>query len=257
MSDSAASSPPPWAGSIEPHVRLLKQPADDQLLYKVMSAENLLRSISGRYLHFNRVDSYRDFPGADGNDGAQLPKDIPGNTRVTFVKSPDFPIRDYYSQSRSRTYACCFSLENSRYIWDEQEIIVRKTIEPTDGHNLFDELAAKSGKAITISNNDLDDLGSARLRGISATAEGLTGDSWVDLEVTCPQQHLKTADITLPPFRSRLGRVSSSMSLNVRDIAGARSIINRNPVTDWNVCVSRHYGGENLKLLHLDFHIAS
>ena len=36
----------------------------------------------------------------------------------------------------------------SRAKMDEQEIVVRKTIEPTKGHKLLDELAAKSGKAI-------------------------------------------------------------------------------------------------------------
>ena len=120
VADDPASSPPLWAGSIEPHAPLLKQPPDDQVLYKVMSAENLLRSVSGRYLHFNRVDSYKDFPGADPHDGAPLPKDIPGNTGAKFVASPDFTVTDYYNQSRARTYACSFSLvENSKYIWEK------------------------------------------------------------------------------------------------------------------------------------------
>jgi hypothetical protein len=30
-----------------------------------VTVENLLCSIYGAYLHFNRVDGYRDFPGAD------------------------------------------------------------------------------------------------------------------------------------------------------------------------------------------------
>ena len=30
-----------------------------------MTDENLLRSIDGAYLHFNRVDGYKDFPLAD------------------------------------------------------------------------------------------------------------------------------------------------------------------------------------------------
>jgi hypothetical protein len=116
--DNRASSPAPWAGSIEPHAPLLKQPANDQVLYKVMSTENLIRCIYGGYLHFNRVDSYKDFPGADAKDGAQLPKDLPGNRGAKFVASPDFTAADYYDQSRARTYACCFSLENSKYIWE-------------------------------------------------------------------------------------------------------------------------------------------
>lgn len=104
-------------GSIEPHASLLRQPPEDQLLYKVMTVDNLLRSIAGSYLHFNRVDSYSDFENADENDGRQLPKDQPASTAARFEKAPDFSAADYYEQSRSRTYACCFSIENSDYIW--------------------------------------------------------------------------------------------------------------------------------------------
>jgi hypothetical protein len=109
------ASPP--LGSIEPHAGLLKRPADGQLLYKVMTVENLLRSISGAYLHFNRVDSYKDFPGADDRDGRQLPNDQPGNAATRFAGAPDFSAAAYYDQSRNRTYACCFSLEESESLW--------------------------------------------------------------------------------------------------------------------------------------------
>jgi hypothetical protein len=108
-------------GSVEPHVGLLTTPPDGQLLYKIMSVENLLRSIIGNYLHFNRIDSYTDFPNSDPNDGRQLPKDQDGNTCVRFKKAsdddPDFSAANYYDQSRARTYACCFSLDNSDFIW--------------------------------------------------------------------------------------------------------------------------------------------
>lgn len=83
----------------------------------MITVENLLRSITGNYLHFNRVDSYADFPGADSYDGRQLPADQPGNAGAHFLKAPDYSAADYYDRSRSRTYACCFSLENSNYIW--------------------------------------------------------------------------------------------------------------------------------------------
>ena len=103
--------------TVEPHEYLLSRPSDDQLLYKVMRTEDLINSISGSYLHFNRVDSYKDFDGADAQDGEQLPKDLNINQNATFIKAPDFSAADYYSQFRSRTYACCFSIENSDYIW--------------------------------------------------------------------------------------------------------------------------------------------
>lgn len=111
-------SVPPKLSFIEPHAELLDQPRSDQLLYKVMTVENLLRSVEQRYLHFNRVDSYADFPGADALDGCQLPNDQTNNEAVTFAKDPNFTLSDYYDRSRSRTYACCFSLEDTPFIWE-------------------------------------------------------------------------------------------------------------------------------------------
>ena len=67
---SAVNAP---LGLVEPHAGLLKAPAPGQQLYKLMSVENLLRSVAGSYLHFNRVDHYRDFSDADPFDGAELP----------------------------------------------------------------------------------------------------------------------------------------------------------------------------------------
>lgn len=105
---------PAIPGYIEPHAGLLNIPAVGQLLYKMMTIENLLVSVAGNYLHFNRVDRYKD----DLNDGQQLPKDQPVSAGVKFEKAPNFSAADYYNQSRARTYACCFSLENSDYIWN-------------------------------------------------------------------------------------------------------------------------------------------
>lgn len=115
--DTPCPRMPAPLGSVEPHAGMLKMPPDGQMLYKIISVENLLCSIVGGYLHFNRVDSYVDFPGADPYDGKQLPKDQLGNANSRFEKAPDFSAADYYDKSRSRTYACCFSLENSKLIW--------------------------------------------------------------------------------------------------------------------------------------------
>jgi len=106
-------------GSVEPHLPLLKQPADEQKIYKVMSVENFIKSLSGNYLHFQRVDAYKDFPSADALDGQQLPLDQVGNQNTHFAKDPSYTAATYYDSCRSRTYACCFSLENSDYIWNE------------------------------------------------------------------------------------------------------------------------------------------
>jgi hypothetical protein len=109
--ESPAVTIDPARGAIEPHAGLLTVPADGQRLYKLLTVENLLRSISGRYLYFNRVDSYRDFPDADPHDGELLPKDRNASAALRFQKAPDFSLADYYDQSRRRTYACCFSLK--------------------------------------------------------------------------------------------------------------------------------------------------
>jgi hypothetical protein len=113
------SSPPAPAslGLIETHAPLLRQPPAGQLLYKVMSVENCIRSIEGGYLHFNRVDSYKDFSGADDHDGEQLPGDRAGNEAATFEKAPAFSFTDYYDRSRSRTYAFCTALEDTDHVW--------------------------------------------------------------------------------------------------------------------------------------------
>lgn len=96
---------------------MLQYPPDDQMLFKVMKVEHLINSIERGYLHFNRVDSYKDFDHADLNDGAQLPADRPGNALPYFQKDPSFNGERYYDQARQRTYAYCLSLQDSDFIW--------------------------------------------------------------------------------------------------------------------------------------------
>lgn len=104
---------------VEPHAYLLRAPGEEQLLYKIMSVENLLRSISNGYLHFNRVDRYSDFREADEHDSEQVPKDVNGNRSSRFRNAQSVSAANYYNNARARTYACCFSLENSDYIWNK------------------------------------------------------------------------------------------------------------------------------------------
>jgi hypothetical protein len=105
--------PDPLEGLIEPHALLLLLPPDGQLLYKVMRVEDFLRSVEENYLHFNRVDGYANIP----DDGAQTPTDRSINAAAKFEKAPDFSVENYYDRSRSRTYACSFSLEDTDHIW--------------------------------------------------------------------------------------------------------------------------------------------
>ncbi len=83
-----------------------------------MNLEHAIYSIEGSYLHFNRADGYRDFPGADAEDASQLPQDRSINAATTFEKSPDFSIAHYYDRARGRTYASCFAASNSDHIWE-------------------------------------------------------------------------------------------------------------------------------------------
>jgi hypothetical protein len=141
-------------GNIEPHTPLLSVPHEDQLLFKIVTIESLLRSVVGSYLHFNRVDSYIDFPEADPHDGQQLPEDIQGNRMARFEKAPEFSAADYYNQSRKRTYACCFSLENSDFIWNSYANNTKKGKACVVFH--FGKLRAVLNEAFTPENAFLD-----------------------------------------------------------------------------------------------------
>jgi hypothetical protein len=116
MTQAPSLNPAP-RGNIEPHAPLLTPPPAGQRLFKLMRAQHLIQAIEGSYLPFNRVDTYADFPAADHDDGAELPLDQPSNQAASFEQAPGFTLSDYYARARGRTYACCFSLENSAYVW--------------------------------------------------------------------------------------------------------------------------------------------
>jgi hypothetical protein len=105
-------------GNIEPHAPLLKRPADTQELVKIMRVGDFLRSVKERYLHFQRVDSYKDFPTADSSDGVQPVLDRAVNAGITFEKAPSYAVAEYYDSCRARSYACSFSLEDTPMIWE-------------------------------------------------------------------------------------------------------------------------------------------
>jgi len=118
--ESAPRSPADFLelGNVEPHRPLLTQPPDSQLLYKIMKAGDLIRSVEQDYLHFQRLDSYKDFPTADVMDGEQPTRDRALNGGITFERAPEFSAANYYDNCRGRTYASSFSTENSPIIWD-------------------------------------------------------------------------------------------------------------------------------------------
>src|SRR6516225_259188 len=111
--DEEAAGAMPLA-SIEPHRQLLRFPNPDQRLFKVVKVRYLIDMLQKNYLHFQRVDSYTD----DKADGEQLPLDRPVGAGISFEKAPTYTLDKYYDCARARTYACCFSLEHSSYIWE-------------------------------------------------------------------------------------------------------------------------------------------
>ncbi|HCR5241459.1 TPA: hypothetical protein OO081_002817, partial [Legionella pneumophila] len=119
FSKSKPSISSAFPGFIDSHTYLLSPPPNNnRYLYKITNINCLLSSILGNYLHFNSVSSYDDFPRADINDGAQLPLERPLNASSSFEKAPHFTMENYYDNSRSRTYASCFSIQNSEHIWE-------------------------------------------------------------------------------------------------------------------------------------------
>jgi hypothetical protein len=107
----ASALPLAW---VEPHRHLLRQPEPGQLLFKVVKVRYLIDMLQKNYLHFQRVDTYTD----DTADGEQLPLDRLVGAGITFEKAPAYSLEKYYDCTRARTYACCFSLEHSAYIWE-------------------------------------------------------------------------------------------------------------------------------------------
>ncbi len=100
-----------------PNRNVLQLPPENTSLYKVISLENLTKSIKDQYLFFTRVDQYNDFPDSDEHDGEQTLNDREAHKNRNLQNS-DFTMEKFYDQNRKRTYACCFSLENSPHIWE-------------------------------------------------------------------------------------------------------------------------------------------
>ena len=111
--DEEAAGAPPLAW-VEPHRLLLRQPEPGQLLFKVVKVRYLIDMLQKSYLHFQRVDKYSD----DTADGEQLPLDRLVGAGISFEKAPAYTLEKYDDCGRARTYACCFSLEHSAYIWE-------------------------------------------------------------------------------------------------------------------------------------------
>lgn len=100
--------------SIEPHAALLTKPDENTLLYKIISAKNFTNMVENDYLYFRRVDTYHD----DKRDSDQPDKDKEASQKRKFENALDYTAKNYYDSCRSKTYACCFSTENTSHLWE-------------------------------------------------------------------------------------------------------------------------------------------
>lgn len=102
---------------IEPHAKLLKKPHGNKLLYKIIPSEFFIDMVKNNYLYFSRVDTYKD----DGKDSDLPNKDRRLSDQSKFQNNPEFSAADYYDRCRKQTYACCFTTENTNYIWQHYD----------------------------------------------------------------------------------------------------------------------------------------
>ncbi len=100
---------------IEPHAPLLTKPEQGTLLYKIVLFRHFIDMLKDGCLYFRRVDTYKD----DLRDSDQTNKDKQISKTSKFEKAPNKTAEDYYHATRARTYAACFSTQNTPYIWNE------------------------------------------------------------------------------------------------------------------------------------------
>lgn len=99
--------------SIEPHASLLKKPGENTALYKIITLKNFTDMLKNDYFYFRRVDTYTD----DKLDSDQPIPDKKISEQSRFENTLDYTAKNYYDSCRSKTYACCFSTENTPYLW--------------------------------------------------------------------------------------------------------------------------------------------
>lgn len=99
--------------SIEPHAYLLKKPDENTTLNKIISLKNFTDMVENDYLYFRRVDTCPD----DKRDSDQPTLDKKISEQSKFENTLDYTAKNYYDSCRSKTYACCFSTENTSYLW--------------------------------------------------------------------------------------------------------------------------------------------
>ncbi|HGK7612073.1 TPA: hypothetical protein ACJ6J3_15705 [Legionella pneumophila] len=99
---------------LEPHKHILKKPHGNKDIYKIIPGNNFLDMIKEKYLYFRRVDTYSD----DLNDSALPNRDRNLSEQSKFQYAPNISMADYYDKCRAKSYACCFTTQISKYVWE-------------------------------------------------------------------------------------------------------------------------------------------
>ena len=136
--------------SIEPHAYLLKKPGENTPLYKIVSFKNFADMVENEYLYFRRVDTYHD----DKRDSDQPDKDKEVSEKSKFENALDYTAKNYYDSCRSKTYACCFSTENTSHLWEHYgESDPNAICLVLDAHKLINYLNSNFDETRLIYNN--------------------------------------------------------------------------------------------------------
>lgn len=92
----------------------LKQPAHNSFLFKIVKFENGIDMIKNGYIYFNCVTKYS----ADATD-AKMPNKEKNIRSIPYENNPNITLYDTDNSVRKNTYACCFALSESQYIWNK------------------------------------------------------------------------------------------------------------------------------------------
>jgi len=108
-----------------PHYELLDQPKSKANLFKIISTKNYEDMLSNSYLYFNRVDMYDD----DKRDSDLPYQDREIRKKIVFEKNPNTNFYDAIDKRvRPRTFACCFSIRETHYMWREYSDNVNNSV---------------------------------------------------------------------------------------------------------------------------------
>jgi len=134
-------------GLFFPNEVQLDQPNAHVLLYKIVNIDDFIDMIKNNYLYFKRVDTYRD----DCRDSDIPDHDQPIAEKEYFQDS-NHNLLNYYRNFRERSYACCFTLKHTPYIWRHYGSNNKDAICIVFNYNKFLQYIRNNGLQVTLNN---------------------------------------------------------------------------------------------------------